>query len=182
MNAKDADLVRRAVADSIELHSGQVRRKSGLPYIVHPIEVMAIVKKYKESKNEAAILIASVGHDWKEDTNVDMDRVRAIYGDMATDLILELTNDEEAIERIGKEEYKKQEFLRLTNYALIIRLADNLANCSDSPAGKMMKRIGRCLQFLIANRPLTGTQQKIYRELYNLFEEYDMSLDGDLSD
>jgi guanosine-3',5'-bis(diphosphate) 3'-pyrophosphohydrolase len=168
-------LVRKATAFAMERHEGAFRRKSGLPYIVHPIEVMSIVKKYKESKNIDSLLCAALLHDTLEDTETSYDELVQEFGEMAASIVQELTNDEAECDRIGKEAYMSQKLLGLTDYALVIKLADMLANCSDSPAGNMMERIGRNLSHLIANRKLTGTQEKLVRELRELFEEYEMA-------
>jgi myo-inositol-1(or 4)-monophosphatase len=153
-------------------HDGQIRKGSSLPYITHPVSVYAIVKKYKESKNIEAILCAAILHDVIEDCGVTYFQIFQEFGPMTAGLVQELSNDESEIERVGKEEYINQKLLSLSNYGLVIKLADMLDNASDLPESKMTERIKRNLSHLIEHRALTHTQQRIYDQLQILFEEF----------
>jgi (p)ppGpp synthase/HD superfamily hydrolase len=62
--------VREAIAFAMQVHEGQFRKKSKLPYIVHCISVYATVKKFKESKNFTEIQCAAVLHDTMEDCGI----------------------------------------------------------------------------------------------------------------
>lgn len=171
---KRQELVRKATAFAMKAHDGQTRKGSGLPYIVHPIEVMSIVKKYKESKNIEDILAAALLHDTIEDCGVTHAELLTEFTPMVANLVLELTNDVDMIEKLGKEEYMNQKLVTLSNYALVIKLADMLANCSDRPNSKMTERIGNNLLFLSQNRVYTSTQGKLVDEIARLFDDYGM--------
>ena len=165
-------MVREAMAFAMQSHEGQTRRKSLLPYITHPIGVFSIVKKFKESKNIDEILCAALLHDTIEDCGVEAKDLEKRFNRMVASIVVELTNDEEEKEKIGKEEYMNKKLLTLTNYALVVKLADILDNTSDNPTEFMLNRVSNNMKHLIENRILTSTQQKIYDQILQLIEEY----------
>ncbi len=67
----DADLLRRAYAYAAEKHAGQTRR-SGEPYITHPLAVATILT---ELEMDDATLAAGLLHDVVEDCGVTRDQV-----------------------------------------------------------------------------------------------------------
>ena len=71
------EIVERAVDRSIEWHAGQVR-KSGEPYVVHPIEVAILLSRMSV---DTEAIIAALLHDVVEDSAVSLDTVRAEFGD-----------------------------------------------------------------------------------------------------
>ncbi|MDA3947488.1 MAG: RelA/SpoT family protein [Helicobacteraceae bacterium] len=79
------------IADALEFstdaHKLQVR-KSGEPYIIHPILVAAIVAKITADE---AMVIAALLHDVVEDTPVTIEEVRVRYGDDVAHLVGGLT-------------------------------------------------------------------------------------------
>ena len=73
----DADLLRRAYAYAAEKHEGQARR-SGEPYITHPLAVSLILT---ELEMDDATLAAGLLHDVVEDCGVTRDQLAAEFGD-----------------------------------------------------------------------------------------------------
>jgi len=67
----DADLLRRAYAYAAEKHEGQTRR-SGEPYITHPLAVATILT---ELEMDDATLAAGLLHDVVEDCGVSRDQL-----------------------------------------------------------------------------------------------------------
>ena len=59
------NLLNDAVAFAAHAHSGQLRKGTNLPYIVHPMEVAAICASYTD---DVEVLAAAVLHDIVEDT------------------------------------------------------------------------------------------------------------------
>ena len=75
------DVVSRAYRMAAKAHSGQ-RRKSGEPYIVHPLEVARIVASL--GLDEVTVASALL-HDAVEDTRIELDDIqRAFGGEVAT--------------------------------------------------------------------------------------------------
>src|SRR5712675_2132691 len=69
----NADLIQRAYDYSFRMHAGQTR-KSGQPYIVHPVSVAAIIA---DLRLDASSVCAGLLHDVVEDTlssQIDIDR------------------------------------------------------------------------------------------------------------
>ncbi len=79
----DAALLRRAYAYAEAKHSGQTRR-SGEPYITHPLAVATILT---ELEMDDATLAAGLLHDVVEDCGVTRDQLAAEFGDEIADLV-----------------------------------------------------------------------------------------------
>ena len=151
-------------------HKGQRRKSSGLPYIVHLFSVYATVKEYKQSKNLDELSAICLLHDSLEDTGTTKQELLEIFGPIVADTVEELTNDIEEINRIGKRAYIDQKLLKLSNYALTVKLADMLSNITDNPTFSTLERTHHHISFLKANRPaLTESQQKIIQHIETYF-------------
>ncbi len=71
------ELIRKAFLFSWEAHSGQ-RRKSGEPYLVHPVSVAFILA---EQKLDAVTIAAGLLHDVLEDTSATREDLAKLFGD-----------------------------------------------------------------------------------------------------
>ena len=72
----DADLLRRAYAVADHWHAGQTR-KSGAPYITHPLAVAILLA---EIGMDTTTLVAALLHDTVEDTGLTIGEVKAEFG------------------------------------------------------------------------------------------------------
>ena len=79
---KSADLV-RAFEVANEAHSGQIR-KSGEPYITHPVAVAEILA---ELGMDQATITAALLHDTVEDTPYSLEALRHDFGDEVAQLV-----------------------------------------------------------------------------------------------
>ncbi len=79
--------IEKALAFSIKVHKGQTR-KSGEPYIVHPILVASIVASITEDK---AMIKAALLHDVVEDTHATIEEISELFGDDVAHLVGGLT-------------------------------------------------------------------------------------------
>lgn len=68
---------------------GQKRKYDGADYIVHPSRVADIVKQYGGTEQ---MIAAAYLHDVVEDTNVDMDTIRGMFGSVVASLVDDLTD------------------------------------------------------------------------------------------
>lgn len=84
---KPSSLVQKALTFSQEAHIGQTR-KSGEPYIVHPILVAIIVSTISEDE---AMVIAALLHDVVEDTIMSIEEVSGEFGEDVAHLVEGLT-------------------------------------------------------------------------------------------
>ncbi|MFC5469477.1 RelA/SpoT family protein [Cohnella suwonensis] len=128
---KDQDLrkIREAYDFAEEAHRGQVR-KSGEPYILHPIAVAEICMNMQM---DVTTVMAALLHDVVEDTTVSVDDIRERFGDVIAGLVDGLTKLEriqfQSKEEQQNENYRKM-FVAMANdiRVILIKLADRLHN------------------------------------------------------
>ncbi|MFJ5225213.1 RelA/SpoT family protein [Streptomyces sp. NPDC088400] len=125
----DADLavLRRAYVLAETSHRGQYR-KSGEPYITHPLAVTLILA---ELGAETTTLTASLLHDTVEDTEVTLDQVRAEFGDEVCYLVDGVTKLEKVDYGAAAEPETFRKMLVATGNdvrVMSIKLADRLHN------------------------------------------------------
>ena len=80
----NTELLDRAIVFAVQAHAGTERRGKGFPYIVHPMEAMAIVATMTTDQE---LLAAAALHDTVEDTDVTMEQIRAEFGDRIASLV-----------------------------------------------------------------------------------------------
>ncbi|WP_329462651.1 RelA/SpoT family protein [Streptomyces sp. NBC_01431] len=125
----DADLavLHRAYVLAETSHRGQFR-KSGEPYITHPLAVTLILA---ELGAETTTLTASLLHDTVEDTEVTLDQVRAEFGEEVTYLVDGVTKLEKVDYGAAAEPETFRKMLVATGddvRVMSIKLADRLHN------------------------------------------------------
>ena len=126
MKQMDTSLLDRAILFAVRCHSGVERRGKGFPYIVHPMEAMAIAATMTADQE---VLAAAALHDVVEDTEVTLDDLRTQFGDRIARLV-----DTES-DRLGEGldwRTRKEESLRRLKGASrdeqIVALGDKLSN------------------------------------------------------
>ncbi|MDD4800413.1 MAG: RelA/SpoT family protein [Proteiniphilum sp.] len=85
---RKVDVITRAYNMAKEAHKG-ARRRSGEPYIMHPLAVARIVSK--EMGLGSTSISASLLHDVVEDTDYTTDDIRALFGDKIAQIVDGLT-------------------------------------------------------------------------------------------
>ncbi|MFB7175418.1 RelA/SpoT family protein [Streptomyces sp. NPDC056254] len=125
----DADLsvLRRAYLLAESSHRGQMR-KSGEPYITHPLAVTLILA---ELGAETTTLTASLLHDTVEDTDVTLDQVREEFGDEVCFIVDGVTKVEKIDYGAAAEPETFRKMLVATGNdvrVMSIKLADRLHN------------------------------------------------------
>lgn len=80
----DTGLLDRAITFSVKAHAGTERRGKGYPYIVHPVEAMAITATMTSDQE---LLAAAVLHDTIEDTCVTLEQIREQFGERVAALV-----------------------------------------------------------------------------------------------
>ncbi|GAB6197218.1 RelA/SpoT family protein [Lysobacter xanthus] len=146
LNDEQRGLLRKAWRLGAEAHAGQTR-KSGEPYITHPV---AVAKVLAEQGLDAETLIAAILHDTLEDTELGHDQLVAEFGSTVAELVDGVTKldklqfrdrQEAAAESFRKMLLAMSRDLRV----ILIKLADRLHNMrtlgSQSPESR--KRIAR---------------------------------------
>ena len=157
--------VLKAIKFATDKHNGQTRKVSGEPYVTHPLAVSYIVASAKVSKHKDDLLCAALLHDVLEDTDATFAEIASMFGPMVATIVFELTNDQEAIDKIGKLEYHKQKLVGISSYALVIKLADRLHNMMDSPTDKMKADTRSLIEHLEQNRKLSSAHKKLIEQI-----------------
>ena len=136
--------IRKAFVLATNAHNG-VRRKSGEPYIYHPIAVAMIC--CKEMNLGATSVICALLHDVVEDTDYTLENMRDMFGDLVAEIIDGLTKIEDLVfdnnMSIQAENFKKI-FLSMSKdvRVILIKLADRLHNMrtlDSMPPEKQLK-------------------------------------------
>ncbi len=124
---EDLAVLQRAFEVADHYHRGQ-KRKSGDPYITHPVAVTTILAEIGAS---GPVLVAGLLHDTVEDTDYTQEQLRADFGDEVAYLVDGVTKldkvsygEDAPIETIRKLVLSMSKDLRV----LLIKLADRLHN------------------------------------------------------
>ena len=98
------------------------------------VDALCMFSSALRREEEFIILIAvSFLHDVLEDTNTSEKELLSLFGERITNLVIELTSDEQKINETegGKTAYLAKKMLEMSDYALFIKLADRLDNIAD---------------------------------------------------
>ncbi len=142
----DTSLVEKAYVYSAKVHEGQLR-KSGEPYLYHPLAVASILADFKM---DTATIAAGLLHDTLEDTEASAEEIKKLFGEDVLNLVLGVT-------KIGKMAFGTTIEKEAANYrkmvlamaddirVIIIKLADRLHNLRtlDYLAPAKRKRVAR---------------------------------------
>ena len=88
-NPLDTTLLDRAIVFAVNAHAGTERRGKGFPYIVHPLEAVAIVATMTSDQE---LLAAAALHDTLEDTDVTAAGIEAEFGPRVASLVVSETD------------------------------------------------------------------------------------------
>lgn len=154
---EDVKRLRAAFEFAREAHSPQ-RRKSGEPYIIHPVNVARIVAEELELGVDP--IIAAFLHDVVEDTPYTIDDIKVRFGENVAFLVGVVTKEKKDKYVQSKQVDNFRQILASMQYdvrALLIKLADRLHNMrtlDSMRADKQMKIAGETDYFYapLANR------------------------------
>ena len=157
VDEQEMNRVRKAFAYANEAHRTQ-KRKSGEPYIIHPISVARIIAEELELDTDA--IIAAFLHDVVEDTDCTIEDIRHEFGSGVAFLVNVVTKQKKKEYEHSKQIDNYQQMLSSVQYdirALLIKLADRLHNMrtlSSMAPDKQMKIAGETDYFYapLANR------------------------------
>jgi GTP pyrophosphokinase len=125
----DTELLRRAYVFSAYEHKGQVRR-SGEPYLVHPLEVADLLA---DLRLDVAAIAAGLLHDIVEDTPNTIDKVRELFGEQVAHLVEGVTKLS-GLQFSSSEERQAESFRKMLLAmvddirVILVKLADRLHN------------------------------------------------------
>ena len=166
--------IKKAINYATKMHQGQTR-KTGEPYIIHPLHVLQNVLKYKKSKNIETLLISACLHDTIEDTPATYYDIVENFGPQVASLVLELTTDEDMKNALGKQQYLSIKMKNMSSWALDIKLCDRLDNVNDlskcqdeSFKNKYLNETIEIIDYLLKNAKLTNTHLVIIEEIIRI--------------
>ena len=152
----DKEIIRKAFEVSVEAHK-QMRRKSGEPYIYHPIAVAHICAA--EIGLGTVGIVCALLHDTVEDTDLTLDDVKGLFGEKVAQIIDGLTKISGVIDNtstsIQAENFRKvlltmSEDIRV----ILIKLADRLHNMRTLEHMKRDKQMKIASETLFLYAPL----------------------------
>lgn len=128
-DAKDKKDIRKAFNLAMEAHK-DVRRKSGEPYIYHPLAVAYITAK--EIDLGSTSIVCALLHDVVEDTDYTLEDIDRLFGSKVARIIDGLTKIEDMFDKnlsLQQENFRKM-LLTLSDdvRVILIKLADRLHN------------------------------------------------------
>ncbi len=125
----DVDLIRKAYVYCAKVHAGQVR-KTGEPYLIHPLAVAAILSQLHL---DDASVCAGLLHDTVEDTLATLEEVQELFGKDIADIVdgvtkLGMVKFNTAEEKLAENFRKMLVAMSRDIRVLLVKLADRLHN------------------------------------------------------
>jgi (p)ppGpp synthase/HD superfamily hydrolase len=117
-----------AIAFAAIAHADQRRKYTGDPYIVHPVEVMQILRQDSGTQVSEEQCIAAVLHDVVEDTPVTLSSIERRFGETVAALVFDLTEQVVPGNRKVRKEAERQRLATISPAAQSIKYADLISN------------------------------------------------------
>ena len=155
-DADEMDLIRHAYSFASDYHKDQ-RRRSGEPYINHPVEVALILAS--DLHMDADSIAAALLHDTVEDTEASLDELTERFGTDVAELVdgvTKLTNIEVSSMDERQALNLRKMFLAMSKdiRVVIIKLADRLHNMRTLAALKPERRLFKARETMDVYAPL----------------------------
>lgn len=151
----DLPRIREAAFFAAQAHAGQLR-KSGEPYLIHPLEVAKILISYGM---DDSCIIASLLHDVIEDTEITKETIAEKFGTEIAELV-------DGVTKLGRINYTSQEEQQIENLrkmllamakdirVIMIKLADRLHNMRTLEYQTEEKKRSKAIETLEVYAPL----------------------------
>lgn len=152
----DKTLIRKAFNVALEAHK-DMRRKSGEPYIYHPIAVAQIAAE--EIGLGTTSVVCALLHDVVEDTDISLDDIKGMFGEKVAKIIDGLTKISGVFDTqtnsLQAENFRKM-LLTLSDdvRVILIKLADRLHNMRTLESMKRDKQLKIASETLYLYAPL----------------------------
>lgn len=152
----DKQVIRKAFNVALEAHKN-MRRKTGEPYIYHPIAVAQICAE--EIGLGTTSVVCALLHDTVEDTDISLDDIKGMFGEKEAKIIDGLTKISGVFDQktnsIQAENFRKM-LLTLSDdiRVILIKLADRLHNMRTLDSMKRDKQLKIASETLFLYAPL----------------------------
>ena len=150
------ELVSKAIIFATKAHDGMRRKKSEVPYIIHPLEAAVIVSTMTDDQE---VIASAVLHDVVEDTPLTLDDLRKEFPEDVVQIIALLTHDDSA-EHDSEAYFTYIRNIKEHPIARKIKLADIAHNSDQS----------RCTGSGLSQEKLDWWKQKYQKALKILME------------
>lgn len=173
MMGKNELITNKALEFARKKHKGQMRKNNTpVEYITHPINVANLVKKYANNKENIDDLVSSAYlHDTLEDTNTTYEELTCNFGNIISNLVKEITNNDVLKKEMGKTKYLSIKMANMSEDALIIKLCDRLDNVSSlydtnkAFIDKYLRETISILNYIINSRNLNTIHLNIINDI-----------------
>ena len=154
---------RKALNYTKEKHKGVFREGNGKPYLIHPINVVKILKKagYDKFKGNETLFVSALLHDVIEDTETKIGEIEEIFGEEVAKIVTELTNSDWE----KKVEYLEN-FANVSKEARLVKLADRIDNLSDFLINSKFFEESRVNRFKEQSKIILKTCGKFNKKMY----------------
>ena len=173
--AADLDVIQRAFEYADEKHKMQLR-KSGEPYIIHPLAVAEIVA---EIGLDTDAIAAALLHDCLEDTDASFDEITRLFGRTVAELV-------EGVTKLTRVQYSTMEEQQMENLrkmfmamskdirVILIKISDRLHNMRTLEYQTPAKQVSKSMETMEIYAPLAHRlgMQKIKWELEDISLQY----------
>lgn len=124
----DPDLAVSALRFARRVHLGQYRKQTGEQFVQHPI---AVARLLSDGGYDGSLIAAAYLHDVVEKTDVNLDEIRARFGDGVADLV-DCLSEDPGIEGYGERKRAlRRGILESGGDPVVIYAADRVANMRD---------------------------------------------------
>ncbi len=144
LTQKQEDDIFRAFSIAKKAHAG-TRRKSGEPYIFHPLAV-ALIAVQEVGLGSIAVVCALL-HDVVEDTDITLDQLRTIFGNRVAVIVDGVTKIEDVLLMQQTESQQAENYRKILlsmcddPYVIFIKLCDRLHNMRTLDSMKDTKKL-----------------------------------------
>ena len=155
LSHKEVELVKLAYKTANKAHSGQFR-KSGEPYIHHPLSVALILA---DLKLDYFCIVAAILHDCIEDTSVTKEDVEAQFGEQVAHIV-EGVSKLTSLEFTSSSQKQAENFQKLIlamskdMRVMVIKLADRLHNMRTLDSMSYEKKIQKAKETFELHAPI----------------------------
>jgi len=143
----EIDQVTQAIDLARDVHSGQWRKKSPLPYMVHPMRVYHRAKKRGLSKKHQILAILHDTYEDSKNPQRTLKRIKELFGGTIAKLVTIMSHDK----GIDYSTYLYK-LAKMSPTAFDIKLLDLEDNLSDKPSPKQQLKYKKALDYLEAKK------------------------------